>query len=577
MKKLDTAMTVKAKPGYPKPDHAPRILIVGGRCSSENRMIQFLTKLIACGLKYTYAQGLYHGLSHKSDGSFDTVLVDISDDSGIDSRDLSILVDNYTRCAVIAIDTEYNERAAKIAHDHGACAYLPHTTATKEAIYRLLTDISLYGATAQAPTQVPLYDDLTGLATEAILCRTLNNALKQADLDQVSIALFSLAVYDNPSLKTMDKKSSLRLLPAISHRLKHSLRETDLVVRRDNANFGILLRHLNTKDDTSIIAEKLIELLQTPFDIDGQMLTVSCNIGVAVPSLSDKQASDLISDADAALTTAIALGANHFAYNRLRVKYAEALNLRSRLQTAISHDQFRLVYLPQVDITSGRIIAVEALLRWQLESGSLLTPAQFMHHIEQSRHSTRVAHWVIENACQQIAEWHSGGYSALRLSLNLSHKQFNDPALAATLQNALIKYGAEPKCLRLEVSEMTLRRDASRSQETLKQLKLLGIDTIIDDFGADMCSLHSLSNFDIDEVKIDMSLVHSILNAPTSQVMVDSVISTCHHLGISVVAEAVETADQLDYLKNNKCDSYQGLFFSAPLPADALPPLLISA
>ena len=261
MKKLDTAMTVKAKPGYPKPDHAPRILIVGGRCSSENRMIQFLTKLIACGLKYTYAQGLYHGLSHKSDGSFDTVLVDISDDSGIDSRDLSILVDNYTRCAVIAIDTEYNERAAKIAHDHGACAYLPHTTATKEAIYRLLTDISLYGATAQAPTQVPLYDDLTGLATEAILCRTLNNALKQADLDQVSIALFSLAVYDNPSLKTMDKKSSLRLLPAISHRLKHSLRETDLVVRRDNVNFGILLRHLNTKDDTSIIAEKLIELL----------------------------------------------------------------------------------------------------------------------------------------------------------------------------------------------------------------------------------------------------------------------------------------------------------------------------
>ncbi len=570
-------MTADSNTEHDKPNQAPNILVVGGRCSNENHMIEFLTKLVAVDLKYTYTQGLYHALSHKSDTSFNVILIDVSDGSGIDSRDLSRLVDTYAPCRIIAVDNRFNELSATSAREHGADDYLVHTSASKESIYDALTAPREPGKLSTQKAEVSRYDNLTGLANENLFYNTLEKALEHADLEQVSMAVLSIATHNKPWLENEEKTLLPRLSQAIARRLERKLRETDIIARRKDGNFILLLRHLNADTNSAIVAEKLIELLQAPYDLNGHISIIASNIGIALPSVRHCQASDLIDDADNALSLAQDLGPNHFVQHSRRPRAAETLNLRSRLHEAISQDQFRLMYQPQVDIKNGGIIAVEALLRWQLEPNQLLIPAQFMHHVEQSLHCTKVAHWVIDKACQQISEWQKTSQQTLPIAVNLSHKQFIDPSLVNTLENALLKYGSDAKLLRLEVNETTLRHDPKRSQDSLEQLNTLGIKVAIDDFGAGSCSLHTLSHFKVDQVKIDGSLVHSFLETATSMTTVDSLISTCHHLGIGITAEAVETPAQLDYLKQQDCDSYQGYLFSKPLTATALPALLVSA
>jgi len=556
-----------------KPNQALNTLVVGGRCSSENAIIELLTKLVAANLPYTYSQGLYHALSHKSDTSFDVVLVDISDGSGIDSRNLAILVNTYHHSTIIAIDNKHNERSAANAVKHGAHGYLVHTAASKDEIYDSVTTTHQHSKLSRQQLNVSRYDDLTGLANEFTLLNTLTNTLEHTDFEQVSMAVLSIAIHRKQQLETSEKTLLSRLPPAIARRLKHNLRETDMVARMNNGDFNILLRHLNADSDSAIVAEKLIELLQTPYHLDGRTITIASNVGIALPNIHHSHARDLINDADNALTSAQNLGPNHFTQHTLHSRSAESLNLRSRLYEAITQDQFRLVYQPQVNIKNGKVIAVEALLRWQLQPDRILSPAQFMHHVEQSRHCSKVAHWVIDKVCQQIGEWQKKGYEQLPVSVNLSHKQFIDPALVSTLESALLKYGSNAKQLRLEVNESTLRQNVKRSKETIQQLKQLGIQISIDDFGTGTRTLDTLHNFNVGQVKIDSSLVGSVLDTPAAMEMVDSLILTCHHLGIDIAAEAVETRAQLDYLKRKDCDSYQGFLFSKPLTADALPSL----
>lgn len=567
-------MTVNPNTEYSKPNQTLNIIVVGGRCSSENHMIEFLTKLVAADLKYTYTQGLYHALSHKSDTSFDVILVDTSDGSGIDNRDLSILADTYQHCAIIAVDNNHNERSAASVLKHGAQSYLVHTTASKDDILDLVTETHHRCQLSRQLADSSRYDDLTGLANESALLNILDNVLEQTDFEQISMAVLSISINDK---QQPENSIGTRLLPAISRRLEHNLRATDMASRGSHCDFNVLLRHLNADTDSDVVAEKLIEVLQTPYHFDNNMITLSINIGVALPSVRHCKARDLIDDANNALDCAQQLGPNHFAHHNLRSRPAELLNLRSRLNDAISQDQFRLVYQPQVDIENGNVIAVEALLRWQLEPDNVLTPIQFMHHVEQSRHCAKVAHWVIDKACQQISEWQKNGQDPLPVSVNLSHRQFIDPSLVQAIENALLKYGSNAKQLRLEVNEVTLRQDIKRSKDTLEQLKQLDIQVSIDDFGTGTRTLDTLHNFNVGQVKIDGSLIGSALSTPASMEMVESLILTCHHLGIDIVAEAVETDAQLNYLKRKDCDSYQGFLFSKPITVDALSSLLISA
>ncbi|NOX27275.1 MAG: bifunctional diguanylate cyclase/phosphodiesterase [Gammaproteobacteria bacterium] len=570
-------MTVDINTECSKPNQNKKLLVVGGRCSSENHMIEFLTKLVAADLKYTYTQGLYHSLSHKSDISFDVILVDISEGNGIDSRDLSILADTYHHCAIIAIDKTHNDETANSATRHGATKYLVHTTANKDQISILLEETYQQNLAARQLAESSRYDDLTGLANETALRLVLETSLEHVDFDQVSMTLLSISIDTGKQNASVDKKILSCLLPAISRRLEHNLRATDMVSRGKKSGFNILLRHLNAESDSAIVAEKLIETLQSPYNIDERIISISCNIGMALPSVRHCNGQQLIEDADNALTCAQKLGGNHFSYHTLRARPAESLNLRSRLNEALSQNQFRLVYQPQVDIKNNHVVAIEALLRWQLTPDNLLAPAQFMHHIEQSRHCTKVAHWVIDNVCQQISQWHFADQDKLPISINLSQKQFIDPSLVNTLENALLKYGTNPKQIRLEVNEITLRQNIKHSKETLQQLKQLGIQVSIDDFGTGARTLDTLHSFNVGQVKIDSSLIGSALDTPTSMEIVDSLIISCHQLGINIAAEAVETQDQLHYLQQKNCDSYQGYLFSKPVTANALPELLLFA
>lgn len=556
--------------GAGRAEPAIRVLIVGARHASENGVVRLLSKLVAANIDFVYAQGLYQGLSHGADGSLYAVLADISDNTGLGANDLATLATTYLHRPLLALDNRHRERTASRALQCGANGYLAHEYLSATELRTSLVDLCQYFQSTQQQAQESRYDDLTGLANERAFCRTLDTALKYNDPERPTIAVLAL-LFDKPAPLAQEADLAPNpLLTAIARRLERHLRETDLVARHSQGHFVILLRHLQDENDAVIVAEKLIEQMQPAFLADNQPRHVAINIGIAFPSVAHQSALELIEAAANAAYAARQQGPNHFLCHSNEQTAQTSLNLRSQLQQAMAQGQFCLLYQPLVDIRSDRIIAIEALLRWRIDPTTLLTPAQFMQHIDQSRHSTRMAHWVIDSACHQLAQWQQQGVDGAVISLNLSYKQFTDPALPSAIESALIKYALAPQRIMLEVSEAALRKHAGQSEEIIEQLKRLGVALVIDDFGAGGCSLHTLSNFKVDGIKIDGSLINTALHCDTSAALVDALISACHHLGLGVTAEAVENKDQFDYLKDRDCDSYQGFFFSQPLAAGEL-------
>ena len=416
------------------------------------------------------------------------------------------------------------------------------------------------------------HDVLTGLPNRALLQDRLSQAIAYANRSghPMWVLLIDLDRFKfvNDSL---GHKAGDLLLKTVAERLLAAVRASDTVARLSGDEFVAILGESNEATLSPDIVQRVMHAVAQPVILEGKEFFVTCSIGVASYD-GGGNAQHLIEHADIAMYAAKKLGRNSFQFYEpaMNEEAQERLRIENALRKALERGEFALHYQPQVDLDSGRIIGAEALLRWQHPELGLVSPARFIGLAEETGLIVPIGAWVLRTACAQAREWleHSHGHAPMKMAVNLSARQFSQPDLVQMISDVLAETGLPPACLELELTESLFMNDVAQAVSLLHQLKALGVTLSIDDFGTGYSSLSYLRDFPIDVLKIDRSFVNDIATDPDDAAIVVSVIALAHNLQLRVVAEGVESREQLDFLQQHGCDAIQGYYFSRPVAPD---------
>lgn len=421
------------------------------------------------------------------------------------------------------------------------------------------------------------YDSLTRLPNRNLLRDRLQHALiiAQRHHKGVAVVFIDLDGFKNVN-DSLGHSVGDRLLSVVAERLGRCARASDTVARHGGDEFVIVMT--DTVDEQSLIAwmERVRASISEPVWLDGTELYVGCSMGASLFPQDGDDAETLLKKADLAMYRAKDMGRNTFQFYQpeMNASAGARLNLERRLRRALRDGEFLLHYQPQVDIVSGQIVGMEALVRWRDPEVGLIPPSSFIPVAEECGLIGPLSEWVLREACRQNKAWQDEGLPPARVSVNLSARQFQQHDIARLVTDVLAETGLEPQYLELELTESTIMRNAEEAVSMLNALHALGIGLAIDDFGTGYSSLSYLKRFPVDRLKIDRSFVSDIGTSGDDETITSAIIALAHSLNLQVIAEGVETSEQLDFLKERACDEMQGFFFSRPMPRDAIPELL---
>jgi diguanylate cyclase (GGDEF)-like protein len=424
-----------------------------------------------------------------------------------------------------------------------------------------------------------LHDPLTRLPNRTLFTDRLKQALRRAKRREGEIAIL-FADLDNFKVinDSLGHEMGDSLLVAVSRRLRALLRPEDTVARLGGDEFVFLLEDTDAAGAVHV-AERIAEELLKPLSIGERQLFVTTSIGVALGGGDERQAADLLRDADLAMYRAKNSGKARLAVfeETMNARALERLELEHGLRRAIEKRELTVHYQPQVRIESGEIMGFEALVRWNHPERGLLLPGEFVPLAEETGLIVSIGEQVLEVACRQAQKWRELNPSAppVTVCVNLSARQFREPELTKTVARTLEATSLDPRCLFLEITESTAMGDAVATAASLEELHRLGVRAIIDDFGTGYSSLSYLERFSVDYVKIDSSFVRGLNDDPGAAILVSGVIRLMHALNLEVIAEGVETVEQLQWLREMSCDMAQGYLLSGALTAESATDLLV--
>lgn len=419
-----------------------------------------------------------------------------------------------------------------------------------------------------------LYDSLTGLPNRLQMERLIASALESAQQHGHEAAVF---VMDLDRFKNINDALGHSvgdtLLQAVPDRLRRGLHAADIIGRLGGDTFIVVLHRVERASDIAAVANGLLRLLREPFSALTHELRLSASIGVSIYPNDGREADGLIKSAEGAMYNAKERGRDRiqFCAPDQQAQAIDRLTLELDLTRALERHEFVLHYQPIIDFGSGRIIAVEALIRWMHPARGLIAPGQFIPLAEDTGLIVPIGEWVIGEACQQIKVWRNAGLRELRVAVNVSARHIRQENFTAMLARVLEREGVDPGSLVVEITESTIMQDP-QALDTVKAVKGLGVQLSLDDFGTGYSSLAKLRQFPFDIIKIDQSFVQEL--DVYDETVAKAVVSLGHSLNMSVIAEGVETASQCDRLRKLSCDGMQGFFFSRPLPADDFRELL---
>ncbi|MBI2312658.1 MAG: EAL domain-containing protein [Betaproteobacteria bacterium] len=422
-------------------------------------------------------------------------------------------------------------------------------------------------------------DSLTGLPNRVLLNDRLDQALLSAQRNGEMVAVLFI---DLDRFKTINDSLGHHvgdeLLKQVAERLGACVRKGDTLSRLGGDEFVVALEGLRSAQDATIVAEKVLQTVTQPYPIEGHMLDTSCSIGIGIYPADGGDIKTLLRNADTAMYHAKEKGRNNYQFfsHDMNVRVVERLNLESALRRALERDEFVLHYQPQVDLKSGRVVGAEALIRWQHPEKGLVSPATFIPVAEESGLIVPIGEWVLFAACTQGRAWSLQGHDALRMGVNLSVRQLNRD-LAKTLAAIVKATDFDPRRLDLEITESLLMRNVEDTLSALDELNRLGVQISIDDFGTGYSSLSYLRRLPIDAVKIDRAFVRDLGISRDDAAIVAAIIAMARSLQIRVIAEGVESPNQLEILGTLQCNEYQGYLFGKPVPAEEFSTRFLSA
>jgi diguanylate cyclase (GGDEF)-like protein len=360
------------------------------------------------------------------------------------------------------------------------------------------------------------------------------------------------------------------LLRMVSQRLKSCLRRSDTIARQGGDEFVVLLGDLDSEDEVTFTAEKMIASLLEQFTVDSYKLSITPSIGVSVYPDDGDTAVQLLRNADLAMYRAKSTGRNRFEYYKpeMNVKAVQRLHLENDLRIAVAQGQLMLYYQPKVNVLSGAVVGMEALLRWQHPELGFIPPSTFIPVAEESGMINEIGDWVLRQAALQARIWQSHGYHIVPIAVNLSARQFSQVDFARKVQTIVRDIGVDARFIELELTESMLIDLGENSLAVMNQLTEAGFSLALDDFGTGYSSLSRLKTLPMKYLKIDQSFVRDITTDKNDESIVSATVLLAHAMGIRVIAEGVMNQEQLDFLKYLQCEEYQGYLFSPAVPAD---------
>jgi predicted signal transduction protein with EAL and GGDEF domain len=427
------------------------------------------------------------------------------------------------------------------------------------------------------------FDGLTGLTNRREFNTRLTETMQRARSSRNLVAVIILDV-DRFKLinDSLGHSAGDEILQLVAERVNRQVRNSDRVGRVDGEDteveiarvggdeFSLMLPRIVHPTDAGPVAQRILEALREPIEVDGQNLTLSASIGISIYPIDGKTTETLIANADRAMSHAKSQGGNSFQY------YTESLNatstrrlvLESKLRNAVEQNRLHLVYQPKVHLHSGRVIGMEALLRWIEPDLGFVPPDEFIPLAEEIGCISKIGRWVLLDACRQNKEWQDRGLGSVPVSVNVSSRQFSDTDLLEEVIGVLEETGLEPQWLELEITESAMLEDEVSTTQTLKLIRERGVRVSLDDFGTGFSSLSYLRRLSLDTLKIDRSFVMDLPDDDKAKGIFEAIIAMAHVLGLTVIAEGVETEEQRDFLRSIDCDEIQGYLVSKPVPPD---------
>jgi diguanylate cyclase (GGDEF)-like protein/PAS domain S-box-containing protein len=461
-----------------------------------------------------------------------------------------------------------NMRAVRAAWNH--IAYYEGT----------VEDITERKAAEARIQYLAFYDALTELPHRALLQDRLGNALADAGRRDEKVALLFL---DLDRFKIINDSCGHSfgdlVLKEVAGRLKECTQAQDTVARVGGDEFLIMLSGVEDVAAAAIAADRVMRMMSVEFAIEGHSLATTCSIGISIFPEHGSDGETLIKNADAAMHSAKEEGRNlvRFFSKEMNDEAAERLTLQSGLRAALDRNEFFLAYQPQMEISTGRITGIEALVRWKHPELGFVPPDRFIPIAEDNGMILHIGEWVLRTACAQLKAWHDNGLLAVPVAVNVSAVQFRQENFCALIRNVLQETGLAPQYLELELTESLLLSNVDMILSVLQELREIGLKLSIDDFGTGYSSLSYLKNFRVNKLKIDRSFIRDLATDCDDAAITAAIISIAKSLNLKVIAEGVEAEGQLEFLRNHQCDEIQGYYFSRPLSADAMAERLLNA
>ncbi|TAH13706.1 MAG: EAL domain-containing protein [Curvibacter sp.] len=421
--------------------------------------------------------------------------------------------------------------------------------------------------------QMAFYDQLTGLPNRALFTDLVQREMLQAHRSQQQFGIFFLDLDRFKAVNdSMGHAAGDELLIEVARRLRDTLREVDVVCRQSGDEFLVMVRDIDHWESLGEMAQRVLRSVEEPVQLGNTSVRVSASIGIAMFPEDAQDFETLVKHADIAVYQAKALGRARYSFyhSELNSRLQATLELEQQLAHAIAHNELVLHYQPQVDAQTGRVVAVEALVRWQHPTRGLMLPGQFIGLAEESGKISEMGVWTLREACRQLAAWKARGILVGNMAVNVSALEFRDHRLLDSLQAALDASGVSPNELEIEITESVLMAETETSQRIIERLRQLGVGIAIDDFGTGYSSLAYLKRLRPNQLKIDRSFVSDAAEDSDSRAIVRGVVGLANALGLTVVAEGVETAEQQAFLRESGCHTLQGYYIARPLAVEAL-------
>ena len=547
-----------------------RILLLGSELVEYRRLEEMLSSIQPSRYQLLWCEHIQAGHDELMEGSFDAVLLDFHAYPDLALNLLEKVIGEGCRQPIIALTKSVDCPIAQQALSLGAIDLLALQNLDAYILNRCIGYAVDKREADEKLAQQNLYDPLTGVPNRMLFLQSMERAVETAKIQRISLALLLINIDGFKKVnESYGNEAGDRLVATMAQRLARCVRKSDSVSRINGDEFTLVLEDCHGQDDVAGVAKKVIDVLSAPFTAVGQPLMVSCSIGVATYPESGDSVEGLLRRANMAMLEAKTERGSQFQFysDEDCAGAMQRINLEAEMRRAIRNDEFELHYQPRVDLASGDTVGMEALIRWPHPERGLISPVEFIPVAEECGLIMPIGYWVIHRACQDLLKFDGDGSKGLDVAINLSFRQLQDNMFVDTATRIIEQSGVDASRLEFELTETAIMSNYQQTYEGMMALSKLGVTFSLDDFGTGFSSFAHIQRLPISCLKVDRSFIRNVVKDNDDAVIVKAMINLAHSLRLKLVAEGVETLDQVQFLWQNHCDQVQGFYFSPAVSA----------